>query len=68
MLNLRFSQQETNIKPAASIAVRFMLVSYLAYSSTLKMEAVCNSEPVDFCWTTLCHILEARTLLDSLNV
>jgi hypothetical protein len=34
-----------------------MLVSCLAYSSTLKMEATCSSETLaDFQWTTRCYI------------
>jgi hypothetical protein len=39
------------------------LVTCLAYSSTLKMEAVCCSETsVNFCWTSWCHITEYSTL------
>jgi hypothetical protein len=39
------------------------LVSYLAYSSILKMEAICTSEmPVDFQHTTRRYIPENRTL------
>jgi hypothetical protein len=41
----------------------FTLVSCLAYSSTLKMEATCSSETlVDFQLTTRYYSLEARTL------
>jgi hypothetical protein len=42
----------------------FTLVSCLAYSSTLKMEATCSSGiSVGFQWTTwCCYIPEARTL------
>jgi hypothetical protein len=39
----------------------FSLVSCLAYSSTLMMEAACSSETsVDFQWTTQCYIPEDR--------
>jgi hypothetical protein len=45
----------------------FMLVSCLAYSSTLKMEATCCSEmSVDFQWTTRHYIPEHRTLLKNI--
>jgi hypothetical protein len=45
------------------LAARFMLVSYLAYSSTLKMEAVCSSEMlVDFHQATWHYIPEDRIL------
>jgi hypothetical protein len=41
----------------------FMLISCLAYFSTLKMEAACSSEtPVDFQRTTWRYIPEDRTL------
>jgi hypothetical protein len=43
----------------------FMLVSCLAYSSVLKMEATCSSETsVDSQWTTRRCISEERTLLN----
>jgi hypothetical protein len=39
---------------ACSFAAYLLTVSYLAYSSTLKMEMILSSETsVDFCWTTL---------------
>jgi hypothetical protein len=38
-------------KPFALLAPCFMLVSCLAYSATLKMEATCSSTSVDFHWT-----------------
>jgi hypothetical protein len=41
----------------------FALVSCLAYSSTLNMEAICSSETsLDFQWTTQLYIPEDRTL------
>jgi hypothetical protein len=41
----------------------FTLISYSAYSSTLKIEAICSSEtPVDFERTTQRCIPEDRTL------
>jgi hypothetical protein len=44
----RLSQARTRLKQVATRAC-FMLVSYMIYSSTLKMEATCPSEtPVDF--------------------
>jgi hypothetical protein len=45
------------------LATHFMLVPFLAYSSTLRVEATCSSEmSVDFQWTTLRYIAEDRTL------
>jgi hypothetical protein len=45
----------------------FRLVSCVAYSSTLKMEATCSSETsVDFQQTTQCYIPEDRALHDLL--
>jgi hypothetical protein len=45
------------------LATCFMLVSYLAYSSTLKMEATCSSETsVDFQRITRRYIPEERAL------
>jgi hypothetical protein len=39
----------------------FFVVSYLAYSSTLTMEAICSSEtPAGFQWTTRSYIPEHR--------
>jgi hypothetical protein len=47
----------------APLATRFTLLSCLAYSSTLQMEAVCSSETsVDFQRTTRRYIPEDRTL------
>jgi hypothetical protein len=47
------------------LAICFMLVSCLAYSSTLMMEVVCSSEtPVDFQRTTLRYIAEDRELFN----
>jgi hypothetical protein len=46
------------------IAAYFMLVSCLAYYSTLKMEAICSSETyVDLNRTTRRFILDDRTLI-----
>jgi hypothetical protein len=46
----------------ALLAACFMLVSCLAYSSTLKMEKICSSETlVDFHRITWCYIPEHRT-------
>jgi hypothetical protein len=45
------------------LPVCFMLVSCLAYSSTLKMEVThCSETMVDFHWTTQHNTLEDRTL------
>jgi hypothetical protein len=45
----------------ALLAARSMLVSCLAYSSTLKMDVVCSSQtPVDFDETTRCCVQEGR--------
>jgi hypothetical protein len=56
----------TRIKQAAGrvlLATWFMLVSLLAYSSSLKMEATCSSEILfDFQRITRCSIPEDRTL------
>jgi hypothetical protein len=53
------TKQRTNVKRVA----KFMLVSCLAYSSTLKMEAKCSSEEsADFQQTTRHYIPEERTL------
>jgi hypothetical protein len=53
----------TNIR--VLLAVCFMLVSCLAYSSTLKREVICSSEtPVDFQRTTWRYIPKVRTLLN----
>jgi hypothetical protein len=47
----------------ALLATCFMLVSYLAYSSILKLEAICSSEtPIDFQWTTWRYIPEDISL------
>jgi hypothetical protein len=55
---------KTRAKQAASKAdACFMLVSCLAYSSTLKMEEICFSETsVDFQQATCHHIPEDRTI------
>jgi hypothetical protein len=46
-----------------------MLVSRLAYSSTLKMEATCSSETsINFQWTTWRYIPEPQTLHFSLHI
>jgi hypothetical protein len=51
------------INQARSELCCFMLVSYLAYSSTSKMAATCSSEMLlEFQRTTKCHIPEHRTL------
>jgi hypothetical protein len=48
---------------AELLAACFMLVSFLAYSSTLKLEGPCSSEAsVDFHWTIRPYIPEDRTL------
>jgi hypothetical protein len=62
-----------NITPCSSLKISlgllatcFMLVSFSAYSSTLKMEATCSSEtPADFQLTTWHYISEDRTLQDT---
>jgi hypothetical protein len=47
----------------AMLATCFMVVSCLAFSLTMKMEATGSSEmPVDFQWTMQCYISEDRTL------
>jgi hypothetical protein len=47
----------------AHFAACFMIISCLAYSSTLKMEAVCSSETsVDLHWTTRRYIPKDTTL------
>jgi hypothetical protein len=52
-------------KKSALFAACFMLVSCLAYSSTLKMEATCSSKTLaDFQLTTLWYILKDRRPLD----
>jgi hypothetical protein len=52
----------------ALLATCFTLVSYLAYSSTLKMEATCSSETlVDFLRATWGYIPGGRTLQDLLK-
>jgi hypothetical protein len=49
------------------LATCFMLVSCMAYFSTLKMEATCSSEtPVDFQRTTRCYI--PATIIFILNI
>jgi hypothetical protein len=46
----------------------FMLVSWLSYSSALKMEVVCSSETLlDFHWTTWHHIPVDRTLVTTVK-
>jgi hypothetical protein len=45
------------------LAACFMLVSFFAYSLTLKMEATCSSKiPVDFSLSKHCYIPENRVL------
>jgi hypothetical protein len=45
------------------LATCLTVVSFLAYSSTLKMEATCSFEiSVAFQWITWCYIPEDRTL------
>jgi hypothetical protein len=52
------------ITPCSLLATCFTLVSCLAYSSTMKMEATCSSETsVDFQRTTRHYIPEDKTLL-----
>jgi hypothetical protein len=56
------SKKKRSKKPA-KLATCFMLVSSLAYSSALKMEATCSSETsVDFQRTMRSYIPEGRTL------
>jgi hypothetical protein len=51
------------IQPIAQFATSLMLVSCLAYSLTLKMEATRSSKMlVDFQWITWCYIPEESTL------
>jgi hypothetical protein len=41
----------------------FLMVFWLAYSSFLKMEAVCSSETsVNFHWTAWCYVPEDNTV------
>jgi hypothetical protein len=48
---------------SALLVTSFILVSYPAYSSAMKMEATCSSEmSVDFQQTTLPHITENSAL------
>jgi hypothetical protein len=55
-----------DITPCSSVAACFMLVSSLAYSPTLKMQAICSSETsVGFRRPTRHHIPEDRTTLNS---
>jgi hypothetical protein len=50
-------------KSKALLAAYFMLVSYMANSSNLKMEVICSSEtPINFHWTTQHYIPEDRIL------
>jgi hypothetical protein len=62
------AKQETSLKAGGKQSLvwlppAFTLVSYLAYSSTLKMEATCSSETSeDFQRTTRRYIPEDRTL------
>jgi hypothetical protein len=56
-------------KPANSssrvshLAATFMVISHLAYTSTLKIELKYPSETsADFLWSTLCYIPEERIL------
>jgi hypothetical protein len=61
---------DTRISPSSTVkssrcfeGISFMLVSCLAYSSTLNMEAICSSEnSVNFQRTTWHYISEDRTL------
>jgi hypothetical protein len=47
----------------------FMLVSCSAYSSTLKMEAICSSyTSVDFQWAAWYYIREDSTLSDTIDI
>jgi hypothetical protein len=58
------AKQETCRKQNRKLATRFMLVYFLAYSSTLKMEVRRYSEMfVDFQRTTRYYSLEDITLL-----
>jgi hypothetical protein len=51
------------VKRRLMTATYLTLVSLLAYSSTLKMEATCSFETsVDFQWTIRCYIPEDTTL------
>jgi hypothetical protein len=53
----RVEEQETSMEKAAySLSACFMLVSCLAYSSTLKMEATCSSEMSVGFYPTTIHI------------
>jgi hypothetical protein len=43
---VEYAKEDTSMK---QLATRFMLISYLAYSSAFEIEATCSSEtPVDF--------------------
>jgi hypothetical protein len=59
----RLYLQETS-KKQARIAACFLLVSCLAYSSTLKMEAICSSEMlIGFYRTTWYYTQEDRIFI-----
>jgi hypothetical protein len=61
-LHCRRISQARNQREAGG-KLNFLIVPYLAYSSTLKMEATCSSETsTDFHRTTLRYIPEDRTL------
>jgi hypothetical protein len=63
MLALRECRNHSTFQCEALIAACFMLVSYFAYSSTLKMEVMCSSKTlVDYYWTTWRYIPEDGTL------
>jgi hypothetical protein len=56
-------QAESFFEPVELPATWIILVYYLAYSSTLKMEVICSSETlIDFHLKTHLSIAEDRTL------
>jgi hypothetical protein len=57
----RLSQSRTHQKLETSWA-RILLVSWMVYSSTVKMEAICSYETSGSPKTTWCYNLEYRTL------
>jgi hypothetical protein len=66
---LRLHHQSRKISQATLLATFFMPISSLAYSSTLKMDAICSSETsIDFQQTTWCYIFEDRTDISEENV
>jgi hypothetical protein len=65
VLDMRFSQRSLSRVLHITLAACFILVSWFAFSSTLKMEAIfCFETSIDFYRTTGHHITEDETLQD----